>query len=181
MSRDPFQKLDIADMYSSAWPHPSSQIFVCPVPDNWASEASALSCLASFPVPFFSAQEGAGEKMGLVSTACACANQPWPGSENVAVLCLWRRLFTFFWPMTVFCLHFLTTMPWIITSRPSTFDPTTRTVEFYGDVSLALGLASYPVPFRGEKEKGLVSTVCACARFPWNSKEQYSSVIVSVF
>ncbi len=26
-------------------------------------------------------------------------------------------------------------------------------------------LASYPVPFHGGKEKGLVSTVCACARF----------------
>ncbi len=26
-------------------------------------------------------------------------------------------------------------------------------------------LASYPVPFRGGKEEGLVSTVCACARF----------------
>ncbi len=46
---------------------------------------------------------------------------------------------------------------------------------------ICTGVASYPVPFRGGKEKGLVSTVCACARFPWNSREQYSSVIVSVF
>ncbi len=33
----------------------------------------------------------------------------------------------------------------------------------------------------GGGEKGLVSTVCACARFSWNSKKQYSSVTVSVF
>ncbi len=35
----------------------------------------------------------------------------------------------------------------------------------YGYEANLRSLASYPVPFRGGKEKGLVSTVCACARF----------------